>query len=153
MSRNFTDSERYIKELFYKGNTFINNNKNYEVILSDKPTCSKGEPKTDLYILVNELETNTRKELKISVKKSNADFLENKTSSERALAIFGQDWKYIINACTMQLEDKFKNKPLIYKRKKGKTNAGSITLGWKFELLNKSNGECLCQVKVGNFIS
>ncbi|MBU5593505.1 hypothetical protein KQI89_17350 [Clostridium sp. MSJ-4] len=33
------------------------------------------------------------------------------------------------------------NKPLIYKRKKGKTNAGSITLGWKFELLNKSSGE------------
>jgi hypothetical protein len=141
MSRNFSDSERYIKELFCKGTTFTNNNKHYEVILSDKPTCSKGEPKTDLYILVTELETNTRKELKISVKKSNADFLENKISDERALAIFGQDWKYIINACTMQLEDKFKSKPLIYKRKKGKTNAGSITLGWKFELLNKSSGQ------------
>lgn len=141
MSRNFSDSERYIKKLFCKGTTFINNNKHYEIILSDKPTCSKGEPKTDLYILVNELETNTRKELKISVKKSNADFLENKISDERALAIFGQDWKYIINACTMQLKGKFKSKPLIYKHKKGKTNAGSITLGWKFELLNKSSGE------------
>lgn len=112
MARNFSHSERYIKELFCKGTTFTNNNKHYEVILSDKPTCSKGEPKTDLYILVTELETNTRKELKISVKKSNADFLENKISDERALAIFGQDWKYIINACTMQLEDKFKSKPL-----------------------------------------
>lgn len=141
MARNFSDSERYIKELFGTGTTFTNNNKHYQVILSDKPTCSKGEPKTDLYILVNELETTIRKELKISVKKSNADFLENKISDERALAILGQDWKYIINACTMQLEDKFKNKPLIYKRKKGKTNAGSITLGWKFELLNKSSGE------------
>lgn len=141
MARNFSDSERYIKELFPRGTMFTNNNKHYEVILSDKPTCSKGEPKTDLYILVNELESNTRKELKISVKKSNADFLENKIGDERALAIFGQDWKYIINACTMQLEDKFINKPLIYKRKKGKSNAGSITLGWKFELLNKSSGE------------
>ncbi|WP_123054665.1 hypothetical protein [Clostridium sp. JN-1] len=141
MVRNFSDSERYIKELFCKGTAFIINNKHYEITLSDKPTCSKGEPKTDLYILVRELETNTRKELKISVKKSNADFLENKISCERALAIFGQDWKYIINACTMQLEDKFKSKPLIYKRKKGKTNAGSITLGWKFELLNKSSGK------------
>ena len=141
MARNFSDSERYIKELFCTGTTFTNNNKHYEVILSDKPTCSKGEPKTDLYILVNELEINTRRELKISVKKSNADFLENKISDERALAIFGQDWKYIINACTIQLENKFISKPLIFKHKKGKTNAGSITLGWKFELLNKSNGE------------
>lgn len=141
MARNFSDSERYIKELFCTGTTFTNSNKHYEVILSDKPTCSKGEPKTDLYILVNELESNTRKELKISVKKSNADFLENKIGDERALAIFGQDWKYIITACTLQLEDKFRNKPLIYKRKKGKSNAGSITLGWKFELLNKSSGE------------
>lgn len=41
----------------------------------------------------------------------------------------------------MQLKGKFKSKPLIYKHKKGKTNAGSITLGWKFELLNKSSGE------------
>ena len=141
MARNFGDSERYIKELFCTGTSFTNNNKHYEVILSDKPTCSKGEPKTDLYILVNELESNSRNELKISVKKSNADFLENKISDERALAIFGEDWKYIINACTMQLENKFKNKPLIYKCKKGRTNAGSITLGWKFELLNKSSGE------------
>lgn len=141
MARNFSDSERYIKELFYNGALFINNNNHYKVILSDKPTCSKGEPKTDLYILVNEVETNTIKELKISIKKSNADFLENKISAERALGIFGQDWKYIINACAMQLEDKFKIKTLIYKHKKGKTNAGSITLGWKFELLNKSSGE------------
>lgn len=141
MSRNFSDSERYIKELFCSGTVFLLHNNHYKVILSDKPTCSKGEPKTDLYILVNEIETDTKKELKISVKKSNADFLENKISSKRALSIFGEDWKYIINACTMQLEDKFKSKPLIYKRKKGKTNAGSITLGWKFELLNKSSGE------------
>lgn len=141
MARNFSDSERYIKGLFCTGTTFTNSNKHYEVILSDKPTCSKGEPKTDLYIFVNELESNTRKELKISVKKPNADFLENKISVERALALFGQDWKYIINACTFQLEDKFRNKPLIYKRKKGKSNAGSIALGWKFELLNKPGGE------------
>ncbi|MCR3757450.1 hypothetical protein KYB31_00400 [Clostridium felsineum] len=141
MARNFSDSERYIKELFFADSKFNYNNKHYSVILSDKPTCSKGEPKTDLYILVNELENNIKKELKISFKKSNADFLENKISDKRALAILGQDWKYIINVCTMQLEDKFKSKPLIYKNKKGKTNSGSITLGWKFELLNKSSGE------------
>lgn len=140
MGRNFSDSERYIKKLFCKGTIFTYNNKQYEVVLSDKPTCSEGEPKTDLYILANELESNTRKELKISVKKSNADFLENKIGSKRAFAILGQDWKYIICASILQLENNFKSKPLIYKHKKGRTNAGSITLGWKFELLNKPSG-------------
>lgn len=141
MGRNFSDSERYVKKLFCKGTIFTNSNKHYEVILSDKPTCSKGEPKTDLYILVNELESNTKQELKISVKKPNADFLENKIGEDRASAILGKDWIYIIRAAILQLEDKFRMKPLIYKHKKGRTNAGSITLGWKFELLNKSGGE------------
>lgn len=141
MARNFSDSERYIKKLFSKGNRFTYNGNNYEVILSAKPTCSKGEPKTDIYVLVNELQSNFQKELKISVKKSNADFLENKISDKRAAEILGQDWKYIVNVCTMLLESKFKEKPLIYRNKKGKTNKGSITLGCKFELLNKPGGE------------
>lgn len=119
---------------------FKMNGENFKVILAGKPICSKGEPKTDVYILAENLDTNVKSEIKISIKKSNADFIENKIGDERALSIFGQDWQYIIRAAILQLEDDFKSKPLIYKTKKGKTNKGSITLGWKFELLNKQSG-------------
>ena len=30
---------------------------------------------------------------------------------------------------------------MIYKKKSGRTDKGAFTLGWKFELLNKSNGD------------
>lgn len=140
MSRNFGDSEKYIKNLFIIGSVFIMNDKSYEVISSAKPSCSKGEPKTDIYILAKELKSSAVTEIKISLKKANADFLENKIGDERALALFGQDWKYIVSAAILKLQDEFKCKQLIYKDKKGRTVAGSITLGWKFELLNKPGG-------------
>ena len=66
-------------ELFYKGSMYI-------VEEADKPTCSFGEPKTDIYVLLSN--GNREQELKISYKKENADFLENKTNSQRAEQLF-----------------------------------------------------------------
>lgn len=141
MSINFGDTERHIKFLFAKDSNFKINNEIYRVILSGKPTCSNGEPKTDIYVLVENTNTSQEYELKISVKKTNADFLENKISAERAESILGENWSEIIKRSTLQLEDSFNNRPLIYKNKHGRTNAGSITLGWRFEFVNKNNGE------------
>lgn len=141
MSINFGDTERHIKHLFAKDDTFEINNKIYKIILSGKPTCSNGEPKTDIYVLIEDISSSKQYELKISIKKPNADFLENKISAERAESILGEDWREIIQRSTLQLENAFKNRTLIYKNKQGRTNAGSITLGWKFELVNKCNGE------------
>lgn len=141
MSITFGDTERHIKHIFAKDTEFKINNKVYKVILSGKPTCSNGEPKTDIYILVEDVNSHKQYELKISVKKTNADFLENKISAERAESILGEDWSEIIQRSTLQLENSFKNRTLVYKNKKGRTNAGSITLGWKFELVNKQSGE------------
>lgn len=139
MSMTFGEAERYIKSFFPAGKKLVIGNKEYEIIKSGKPTTSKGEPKTDIYILLKD--TNKYLELKISVKKSNADFLENKTSAERAEQIFGIDWMNIIINSTTQLKNKFYSKPLIFKTGYKKTEAGAITLGWKFELLNKISGE------------
>ena len=141
MSVNFGDTERYIKNLFCKDAPFKIGDDDFKVIFSGKPTCSDGEPKTDIYVLFENIKTEQQYELKISVKKSNADFLENKISAERAKAILGENWSDIIKKSTLQLKDSFKNRTLIYKNKQGRTNAGSITLGWKFELVNKPNGE------------
>lgn len=135
----FGTSERNIKELFYEGVTFRYEGNEYKVIECGKPVCYKGEPKTDIYILA---ETDGReREFKISFKQTNADFIENKTNAERAELIFGKHWREIIIDATMRISDVFHSKPLIYKKAYRKTGKGSITLGWKYELLNKSGGD------------
>lgn len=138
MSKNFGDAERHIKELFKEGDQVHYNNELCTIIKACKPTCPTGEPKTDVYVLLKS--SNNTYEIKISIKKSNADFLENKISSKRAALIFGPDWKSIISKSTLNIKNDFNDRNLVYKIKSGKVNAGSITLGWKFELVNKPSG-------------
>ena len=38
-----------------EGTEFVFEGKEYAVVLSGKPTCRKGEPKTDIYILQNQM--------------------------------------------------------------------------------------------------
>lgn len=135
----FGEFERHINSFFKVGQKVKFNSKYYTILKSGKPTLSYGEPKTDIYLLLHNDSQNL--ELKISVKKSNADFIENKMSALRAEQVFGEHWMNIIIQSTTQIKDRFLSKPLIYKNKKGRTQAGSITIGWKFELLNKLSGE------------
>ena len=139
MAKNFGIEERKIKGILSVGTAFTYKNTPYTVLESGKPTCYKGEPKTDIYLKASC--ENGVKEFKISYKKENADFIENKMNSERAQLLFGDNWKKIIESSTLRIKSAFLNKPLIYKKKSGRTDKGAFTLGWKFELLNKSNGD------------
>ena len=140
MAKTFGDAERFILSLFKAGATFTYHDVSYTVTKSGKPTCRKGEPKTDIYIAAEDVHRNIA-EFKISFKKQNADFLENKTNSERAEQLFGADWENIISNATLALQDEFLSRILIYKEKLGRTDKGAITLGWKFELLNVESGQ------------
>lgn len=135
----FGDAERRILALMEEGTKFKFKDKVYTVALSGKPTCYKGEPKTDVYILAESYEDN--EEIKISYKKENADFIENKMSAERAKQLFGENWEEIIELSTTAISDHFEDRALIYKNNYKKTEKGAFTLGWKFELLNKSGGD------------
>lgn len=135
----FGDAERRILAFMAEGTEFVFQEKNYKVILSGKPTCHKGEPKTDIYILAKSISDEV--EIKISYKKENADFIENKMSAERAEQLFGDDWADIIEQSTTAISDRFEERMLIYKNKYKRTERGAITLGWKFELLNKYSGD------------
>ena len=84
---------------------------------------------------------NDETEIKISYKKENADFIENKMSAERAEQLLGDNWSEIIKKSTIAIHDKFEERMLIYKNKFRRTEKGAITLGWKFELLNKKSGD------------
>jgi hypothetical protein len=140
MVKTFSDAERHIVNIFTVNSSFIYDNTKYTINVVDKPTCSKGEPKTDIYVGATS-ETSMYHEFKISFKKENADFLENKTNATRAEQLLGPNWSNIISNATMNLYENFHSRPLIYKSKFSRTNPGSITLGWKFEILNKKSGE------------
>ncbi len=143
--KEFAEFEKMILEFLEKNKEenipLINKNTGEEeyITIVDKPTIKKGEPKTDIYILAKKLD-NAMNEYKISVKKNNADFLENKTNALRAKEILGDNWEEIISNATKKLKDKFQNKTLVYFDKEGRVDKGSITLGWKFEFVNKKNG-------------
>ena len=135
----FGDAERRILAMFKHGEMFKFNGEEYIVDFADKPTCAEGEPKTDIYISAKSKHDTI--EIKISYKKENADFLENKIGAERARQLFGDEWKEVVIESTSQIKDEFMQRMLIYKNAAHKTEAGAITLGWKFEFVNKNNGE------------
>ena len=135
----FGEAERRIAQLLCRGNTFTYQGNNFTIVNSGKPTCMKGEPKTDIYVEA-ESEYGNLVEIKITYKKENADFIENKTNAVRAKALFGDEWENIIMQATESIRDVFESKKLIYKSAAGRTERGAITLGWKYELLNKTGG-------------
>ena len=146
MPKNFSEEEHRILNLFAKNKTFDLEGQKYRILLSGKPTCGKGEPKTDIYVQAKSKTYN--RELKISFKKANADFLENKISKERAIQLFGINWGDVIKKSTSSIMSSFIDKPLIYKSKLAKTEKGAITLGWKYELLNVLSGQLSGEVKL-----
>lgn len=137
--KDFKEAEKRILALMSVGTEFEFQNKRYRIVLSGKPICQKGEPKTDIYLLAES--ACDRQEIKISYKKENADFIENKMSAERAEQLLGSGWEEVIKRSTIAISDRFEKRVLIYKNKIGRTGKGSITLGWKFELLNKNSGD------------
>lgn len=81
------------------------------------------------YIYVCAQSEGTTKEFKISYKKKNADFLENKMKSDRAEQIFGANWKEIIEENTKRISDRFEETPVLFLDQRKKTEPGSMTLG------------------------
>ncbi len=135
----FIDTEKKICELFTQGTVFDYNGVRYTVSSSAaKPTTKKGECKTDVYIPTTF--DGGEKTFKISVKQTNADFLENKITYERAKEILGPDVDQILIKAIEGLKEKFNQVNLVYFDTGDHTEAKSIKLGWKFELVNVLSG-------------
>lgn len=136
----FIEAEEVVRKFFPKGTTFDYEGEEYMVVDSGKPLPQKGkgEPKTDIYVCAQS--EGITKEFKISYKKKNADFLENKMKSDRAEQIFGANWKEIIEENTKRISDRFEETPVLFLDQRKKTEPGSMTLGWRFELFNKLQG-------------
>jgi len=136
MSHNFSNTEKALRDLFSAHDRFVYKDKEYSVKVVGKPSPPKGECKTDIYILAEDIDHNP-KEFKISIKQKNADFLENKMRLERAVEIFREEAQDIIINYIESIKSDFENEILVFFDKRGRTSAKSITLGWKFEILDK----------------
>ena len=109
----FINTEHCVEKLFPVGTTFSFEGKKYQVALCGKPRPARGECKTDVYIKGIASDGEAR-EIKISVKQKNADFLENKMSFDRACEIFGKDASSIIKQCLLSIQDSFVADNLVY---------------------------------------
>lgn len=134
-------TERSIVKLFEDAKEFVFEKDKYEIINIGKPRPNKGECKTDIYILTNNLTTGLNREFKISIKQNDADFLENKMSFERATEIFGEAAKEVMIKSIKSVEKSFSDDHQLYFKKFKRTEEKCIKIGWKFELLNKHGGE------------
>lgn len=136
---NHGDTERSIVQLFEQASEFVFEGENLKIVKIGKPRPARGECKTDIYILASN-EKLEEKEIKISIKQSDADFLENKMSIERAIEIFGSQAKEILTKSIKSVEENFLEDYLVYFKKHTRTEEKCIKIGWKFELINKPGG-------------
>tara|TARA_Y100000590_G_scaffold140621_1_gene161394 strand:- start:1516 stop:2427 length:912 start_codon:yes stop_codon:yes gene_type:complete len=129
-------AEIKIRNILKKIKTFQLNSSKYEIVQLSKPTVSGGggETKTDIYIRAKNKSNNKEEEIKISYKKPSFSFVENKIKSNRAKAIYGNNWSKIIQEQINEIKDNFLAKPLVYFEKNGRIEKGSITLGWRYEM-------------------
>ncbi|MBQ9236613.1 MAG: hypothetical protein IJ183_01675 [Prevotella sp.] len=136
----FSETENYVRELFSPDASFSFEGAEYTILETAKPRPESGECKTDVYVKLRNNE-GTCRELKISVKQENADFLENKIKYERAKEILGDDVDEILTESISRIRENFEKQYLVVFDKYGRTDAHTVKLGWKFELLNKAGGE------------
>jgi len=145
-SPDFSSLEKILQKVFKVGDEFRFENQLHTIKISGKPSPSRGECKTDLYLSTVD-ESNKEHEFKISIKKDDYEFLENKISLDRATEIFGPPASEIISRATRKLKEKFKDSKLIYPYDKEKEDF-NITLGWKFELFKDTNRKLSCELEL-----
>lgn len=130
--------EENIISLFSKGDKFEIDGEIFTVEISGKPKSptAGGEPKTDCYIKGVSNSKNV-KELKISCKKNNKEFIENKMSAQRAEEIFGSGYEIYIETCTEKIINKFLSECLVKETSRNGTPKRRVTLGWRVDVTEK----------------
>ena len=114
----------------------------HSVEVSEKPFYEEGEGKTDVYLGLRSPD-GVYKEVKISLKKDNADFLENKLTLARAVAIFGSEEavEKLTDEVYGTLGEKLEGRQVDFTEKSGRTEAGSYTVGWRMDITTRKTGE------------
>ena len=136
MVKEFSEAEKNIRKIIADSEFFIFEGEKYAVDLVSKPIVKGGggETKTDVYLVARNTKTQKTKEIKISFKKPNFSFVENKIKAERAAELYDKNWSNIIQEQIKEIKNEFQARHLFYFKKTGRVERGSITLGWRYEM-------------------
>lgn len=140
MAKTYSSYESHVIDLF-------NNCKevNWKGIYFNKITACKpraqgggGEPKTDVYVLLESTQHSLKEKIKISVKQDNSEFLANKLTAPVAEDLLGCDWENILIRSIDSIKERFKEQEIVYLKPRNSANQDAFfTLGWKLEITNK----------------
>ena len=136
--RNYNKFESHIIECCQPGTTVIFQGEPYTIEMSGKPrpTSSRGECKTDVYLLLRN-DDGIPQEVKISLKLPNADFIENKVKMERAKTLFGNDYKSILLDISHSVSEALDG---IHQKSHPAIPGKSLRLGYRLDIVNKRSG-------------
>ena len=97
--------EDHIINTFRNDRVFLYHGKMCEAIEADKPRPQSmgGECKTDVFVRAKIQDTGEEFEIKISVKKTNKEFMGNKLKQKDVESYIGPDWENILIEATTVL--------------------------------------------------
>ncbi|AOA57588.1 hypothetical protein [Acinetobacter larvae] len=135
----YKDLEDQIIKLFNNTDSLLWNGIIYDQIKACKPSLrGGGECKTDIFVsFKNSKDLNLQENLKISVKKSNAEFYGNKLTADAALTLLGPNWQTILIRSINPIISRFQSQTIIYTKPKNNPTDAYFTLGWKLEITDK----------------
>ena len=117
-------AEKRVREII-DHSEFTFENEHYQVIQNSKPSPEK---KTDFYVLARKIKDNTEREFKISYKKPDFSFVENKVKPHRIPYIYGENWSEILKVQIKPIQHRFNVEPVIDFIKE------TIKIGWRYEI-------------------
>lgn len=148
------DNEKYVLDSFQIGDEFELWGKKWKVTNAGKPRTQggSGEPKTDVFVsIISEpiyMGMREYREIKISIKRSDYNFVENKLSMSRLADIMGEETakdaigkgvEKLINENYKALYNDMVVKENVI-RKRGEEPCMQYKLGWRLDMTNKPNG-------------
>lgn len=136
--RNYNKFESHIIECCQPGATVVFQGVPHIIETSGKPrpTSSRGECKTDVYLLLKSVD-GALQEVKISLKLPNADFIENKVKMERAKTLFGTEYKSILLDISHSVSEELE---VIHQKIHPAIPGKSLRLGYRLDIVNKRSG-------------
>jgi len=117
-------AEKHVREIIDNGE-FTFENEHYQVIQNSKPSSEK---KTDFYVLARKIKDNTEREFKISYKKPDFSFVENKVQPHRIPYIYSENWSEILKVQIKPIQHLFNAESIIDFIKE------KIKIGWRYEI-------------------
>ena len=146
MSKLFSEAEKIILNKFNEGKEIEFEKETWKIEKKGKPRPNdeRGECKTDIFLEISKL--NKNRQIKISLKLENYEFLENKINKSRALQILGPDALKIISTASKNIKGKF----IKSLESQSLSAQNKFTLGWKIEIFKDTKRKLAAELNLNS---